>query len=110
MVIHGSSAVPGHLVDQINAHGGRMDNAVGILDEDIRKAAHFSVCKVNIDTDLRLAVTGALRQFFADQPGEFEPMSYLACARNAVSGLVQFKNDLLNSAHRAALFTGQEQG
>ena len=75
VVIHGSSAVPVNLINQINSYGGSMGNAVGISDDEIQKAVSFTVCKINIDTDLRLAVTGSLRQFFFDNPGEFEPMS-----------------------------------
>lgn len=104
IIVHGSSAVPAHLIDQINSCGGHLKRAIGLSDESMSSAVKYTVCKVNIDTDLRLAVTGAIRQVFKDAPAEFEPMTYLASARDAVSLMVQHKNRILKSSDKADLF------
>ncbi len=80
IVLHGSSSVPQEYVDIINANGGKMPDAIGIPEEQLRKAAKSSVCKINIDSDSRLAMTAAVRKLFNDKPGEFDPRKYLGPA------------------------------
>ncbi len=82
IVLHGSSSVPQEYVDQINSLGGKLPDAVGIPEEQLRKAAKSAVCKINIDSDSRLAMTAAIRQVFHDKPGEFDPRKYLGPARD----------------------------
>ena len=82
IVLHGSSSVPQEYVDIINANGGKMPDAIGIPEEQLRKAAKSSVCKINIDSDSRLAMTAAVRKLFNDKPGEFDPRKYLGPARS----------------------------
>ena len=77
IVLHGSSSVPQEFVKMINANGGKMPDAVGIPEEQLRQAARSAVCKINIDSDLRLAMTGTLRQFFCEHPDKFDPREYL---------------------------------
>ena len=77
IVLHGSSSVPQEYVDMCNQYGGKLPNAVGIPEEQLRKAAKSAVCKINIDSDSRLAMTAAVRKIFADKPGEFDPRKYL---------------------------------
>jgi fructose-bisphosphate aldolase, class II len=84
LVLHGSSSVPGELVDRINAFGGEIRPTWGVPIEEIRRGIRHGVRKINVETDARLAATGALRQFFHEQPGEFEPRAYLAAARDAM--------------------------
>jgi fructose-bisphosphate aldolase class II len=103
IVVHGSSAVPAQHTDLINACGGNIRSAVGLPDESMTRAVAYTVCKVNIDTDLRLAATGAIRKVFRDAPAEFEPMTYFGAARDAVSLMVQHKTKVLNSADKARL-------
>ena len=91
IVLHGSSSVPQEYVKMVNAHGGKMPDAVGIPEEQLRKAATLSVCKINIDSDLRLAMTGTIRQFFDDQPDKFDPREYLKPARANIKELVRHK-------------------
>ena len=91
IVLHGSSSVPQDFVRMINANGGRMPDAVGIPEEQLRKAASMSVCKINIDSDLRLAMTGTIRKFFNDHPDKFDPREYLKPARAAIKELVKHK-------------------
>ena len=81
IVLHGSSSVPQEYVDIINANGGRLPDAVGIPEEQLRKAAKSAVCKINIDSDSRLAMTAAIRQHFAEHPEHFDPRQYLKPAR-----------------------------
>ena len=91
IVLHGSSSVPQEYVKMINTHGGKMPDAVGIPEEQLRKAASMSVCKINIDSDLRLAMTGTIRQFFDEHPDKFDPREYLKPARANIKELVRHK-------------------
>ncbi len=91
IVLHGSSSVPQNYVKMINDHGGKMPDAVGIPEEQLRKAATLSVCKINIDSDLRLAMTGTIREFFDEHPDKFDPREYLKPARSNIKELVRHK-------------------
>ena len=91
IVLHGSSSVPQEFVKMINENGGKMPDAVGIPEEQLRKAASMSVCKINIDSDLRLAMTGTIRQYFNEHPDHFDPRQYLKPARANIKKLVQHK-------------------
>ncbi len=91
IVLHGSSSVPQEFVKMINENGGKMPDAVGIPEEQLRKAAEMSVCKINIDSDLRLAMTGTIRQFFAEHPDKFDPREYLKPARANIKEMVRHK-------------------
>ena len=91
IVLHGSSSVPQEFVKMINANGGKMPDAVGIPEEQLRQAARSAVCKINIDSDLRLAMTGTLRQFFCEHPDKFDPREYLKPARAAIKEMVKHK-------------------
>ena len=91
IVLHGSSSVPQEYVKMINENGGKMPDAVGIPEEQLRKAARSAVCKINIDSDLRLAMTGTIRQFMAQNPGKFDPREYLKPARAAIKEMVMHK-------------------
>ncbi|MBO4535389.1 MAG: class II fructose-1,6-bisphosphate aldolase [Clostridia bacterium] len=102
IVLHGSSSVPQDYVKMINAHGGRMPNAIGVPEEQLRQAARLSVCKINIDSDLRLAMTGTIRQFFDEHPDKFDPREYLKPARANIKELVRHKLvDVLGCAGKA---------
>ena len=102
IVLHGSSSVPQNYVQMINAHGGKMPDAVGIPEEQLRHAAELSVCKINIDSDLRLAMTGTIRQFFDEHPDKFDPREYLKPARANIKELVRHKLvDVLGCAGKA---------
>ena len=81
IVLHGSSSVPQEYVDMCNQYGGKLPNAVGIPEEQLRKAAKSAVCKINIDSDSRLAMTGAVRKYLAENPSHFDPRQYLKPAR-----------------------------
>jgi fructose-bisphosphate aldolase class II len=81
IVLHGSSSVPQEEVETINKFGGALKAAVGIPEEQLRKAAKSAVCKINIDSDSRLAMTAAIRKHFAEKPGDFDPRQYLTPAR-----------------------------
>ncbi len=86
----------------INEHGGKMPDAVGIPEEQLRKAARSAVCKINIDSDLRLAMTGTIRTFFDEHPDKFDPREYLKPARQAIKDLVAHKIvDVLGCDHKA---------
>ena len=87
IVLHGSSSVPQEEVDTINKFGGKLPDAVGIPEEQLRQAAKSAVCKINIDSDSRLAMTAAIRQHFHDFPGHFDPRQYLAPARDAMKAM-----------------------
>ena len=87
IVLHGSSSVPQDEVDTINKYGGKLPDAVGIPEEQLRKAAASAVCKINIDSDSRLAMTAAIRKHFAENPGHFDPRQYLTPAREAMKAL-----------------------
>ncbi len=91
IVLHGSSSVPQEFVKQINEFGGNMPDAVGIPEEQLRKAAAMSVCKINIDSDLRLAMTATIRKYFAEHPDHFDPRQYLKPARAAIKAMVAHK-------------------
>jgi fructose-bisphosphate aldolase class II len=102
IVLHGASTVVQEYVALINNYGGRMDDAVGIPEEQLRQAAASAVCKINIDSDGRLAFTGRIREFLAHNPGEFDPRKYLGAARSELVKLVKHKNEaVLGSAGRA---------
>ena len=91
IVLHGSSSVPQEFVKIINDNGGKMPDAVGIPEEQLRKAASMAVCKINIDSDLRLAMTACIRQYFNEHPDHFDPRQYLKPARNAIKAMVEHK-------------------
>ena len=91
IVLHGSSSVPQEYVAMVNANGGKMPNAIGVPEEQLRKAAQLSVCKINIDSDLRLAMTGTIRQYFNEHPDHFDPRQYLKPARANIKELVRHK-------------------
>ena len=91
IVLHGSSSVPQEYVAMVNANGGKMPNAIGVPEEQLRKAASLSVCKINIDSDLRLAMTGTIRKFYNDEPSKFDPREYLKPARANIKEIVRHK-------------------
>ena len=91
IVLHGSSSVPQEYVKMVNANGGKMPDAVGIPEAQLREAAKSAVCKINIDSDLRLAMTGTIRQFFNEHPDKFDPREYLKPARANIKELVRHK-------------------
>ncbi len=91
IVLHGSSSVPQEYVDTINRLGGKLPDAIGIPEEELRKAAKSAVCKINIDSDSRLAMTAAVREVFATKPGEFDPRKYLGPARDEMEKLYKHK-------------------
>ena len=91
IVLHGSSSVPQEFVKIINEIGGKMPDAVGIPEEQLRKAAEGAVCKINIDSDLRLAMTACIRQYFNEHPDHFDPRQYLKPARAAIKAMVEHK-------------------
>ena len=91
IVLHGASSVPQEFVALINKYGGAMDNAIGIPESELRKAAGKAVCKINIDSDLRLAMTAAIRQYMAENPSHFDPRQYLKPAREAIQKMVEHK-------------------
>lgn len=103
LVMHGSSSVPQDLVKEVNAYGGQMPNAMGVPDSAIKEAVKHGICKVNIDTDLRLAMTAAIRKVFVETPGEFYPRKYLGPAREKVTKLVSHKLDVLGCVGKAKL-------
>ena len=103
IVLHGSSSVPQEEVDTINKYGGKLPNAVGIPEEQLRKAAASAVCKINIDSDSRLAMTAAIRQVFAEKPGEFDPRKYLGPARDNMQKQYEHKIvEVLGSENKLA--------
>jgi len=87
IVLHGSSSVPQEYVDTINKYGGKLPDAVGIPESELREAAKSAVCKINIDSDSRLAMTAAIRKYFAEHPAEFDPRKYLGPARDEMKKL-----------------------
>jgi len=102
LVMHGSSSVPREFVDLINNYGGNLPNAMGVPEDQIANAVRkYGVCKVNIDTDLRLALTAKIREVFATKPDEFDPRKYLGPARDAITSMVKRKLEMLNSAGKA---------
>ncbi|HEY5570130.1 MAG TPA: class II fructose-bisphosphate aldolase [Bacteroidales bacterium] len=101
IVLHGSSSVPQEEIATINKYGGAMKDAIGIPEEQLRKAAASAVCKINIDSDSRLAMTAAIRQVFAEKPAEFDPRKYLGPARDNMKKLYKHKiEDVLGSANK----------
>jgi len=101
LVMHGSSSVPKEYTDLINKYGGQMPDAKGVPEEAIRKAAHMAICKVNFDTDLRMAMTAAIRQVFAEKPAEFDPRNYLGPARETIKTMVKRRLHVLGCAGKA---------
>ena len=91
IVLHGSSSVPQEFVEMVNKYGGKMPNAIGIPEEQLRKAAESAVCKINIDSDIRLGMTANIRKHFAEHPDHFDPRQYLKPARAAVKDMVARK-------------------
>ncbi len=102
IVLHGASSVPQEFVKLVNQYGGNMPNAIGIPESELCKAAKMAVCKINIDSDIRLAMTATIRQYFAEHPDRFDPRQYLAPAREAVKNMVAHKiTDVLGCAGKA---------
>jgi len=102
IVLHGASSVVQEYVQLINRYGGKMEGAIGIPEDQLRKAAASAVCKINIDSDGRLAVTAKVREYLANNPGEFDPRKYLGEARKELIKLIKHKNEtVLGSAARA---------
>ena len=91
IVLHGASSVPQYLTDQINEYGGNMPGAKGVPEEMLRQAATMAVCKINIDSDLRMAMTATIRKYFKENPSHFDPRQYLKPARAAITELVRHK-------------------
>jgi fructose-bisphosphate aldolase class II len=91
IVLHGASSVPQEFVKIINTYGGAMPDAVGVPEDQLRQAARMAVCKINIDSDIRLAMTATIRKYFAEHPADFDPRQYLKPARAAVKAMVAHK-------------------
>ena len=103
IVLHGSSSVPQEYVDIINEYGGKLPDAVGIPEEQLRKASKSAVCKINIDSDSRLAFTAAVRKVLHDKPGEFDPRKYCGPARDEMEKMYKHKIvDVLGSDNKLA--------
>jgi fructose-bisphosphate aldolase, class II len=102
LVMHGSSSVLKEFKDLINKYGGKMPDAMGVPEEAITQASKMGVCKVNIDTDLRMALTAKIRQIFAEKPAEFDPRKYLGPARDAIREMVKHKLHVLGCNGKAA--------
>ncbi len=102
LVMHGSSSVLKEFKDLINKYGGAMPDAMGVPEEAITRAAKMAICKVNIDTDLRMALTAKIRQVFAEKPAEFDPRKYLGPGREAIKQMVKHKLHVLGCAGKAA--------
>ena len=102
IVLHGASSVIPEFVEEINKYGGSMPDAIGIPEDMLRQAATMAVCKINIDSDLRLAMTAAIRKHFVEHPSDFDPRQYLKPAREAIEGMVEHKiNTVLGCAGTA---------
>ena len=102
IVLHGSSSIPIEYVKEIEKYGGKVPDSVGIPEEQLRKAAKSAVCKINIDSDGRMAMTAAIRKVFAEQPSEFDPRKYLGPARDELKKMYMHKNiEVLGSANKA---------
>ena len=102
IVLHGASSVPQEFVRMVNQFGGRMPDAIGIPEEMLRKAATMAVCKINVDSDLRLAMTGSIRKHFVEHPDHFDPRQYLGDGREAIKAIVEHKiNTVLGCAGKA---------
>lgn len=101
LVLHGASTVIPAFVEECNKYGGKLDGAQGVPEDMLLKAGKFGVCKINIDTDLRLAMTASIRKHFVENPADFDPRKYLKPARQAIQDMVAHKmRDVLNSSHR----------
>jgi fructose-bisphosphate aldolase class II len=101
IVLHGASSVMQEYVKIVNENGGKMPDAIGIPEEMLRKAASMAVCKINIDSDLRLAMTASIRKHFNDHPDHFDPRQYLTDARNNIRAVVQHKiKNVLGSSNK----------
>ena len=102
IVLHGASSVPQEFVAEVNKYGGNMPGAIGVPEEMLRQAAQMAVCKINIDSDLRLAMTGTIRAYFNEHPDHFDPRQYLKPARANIKALVEHKlKDVLGCAGKA---------
>ncbi len=102
IVLHGASSVPQDIVAEINKYGGKMENTAGVSEDQLRRAAKSAVCKINIDSDGRLAMTAAIRKVFVEKPGEFDPRNYLGPARDKLRELYKHKVlNVLGSANKA---------
>ncbi|MCI2058852.1 MAG: class II fructose-1,6-bisphosphate aldolase [Oscillibacter sp.] len=102
IVLHGSSSVPQDLVAKVNKFGGKMPGAIGVPEDQLREASRMAVCKINIDSDLRLAMTATIREHFVEHPEDFDPRQYLKPARQAIKDLVAHKiTDVLGCDHKA---------
>lgn len=102
IVLHGASSVPQDIIDEINKYGGKMENTAGVSEDQLRRAATSAVCKINIDSDGRLAVTAAVRKVFVESPSEFDPRKYLGPAREKLKELYKHKIiNVLGSANKA---------
>jgi fructose-bisphosphate aldolase class II len=102
IVLHGASSVPQEFVKMVNQYGGKMPDAIGIPEEMLRKAATMAVCKINVDSDLRLAMTGSIRKHMVEHPDHFDPRQYLGDGRAAIKALVEHKiNTVLGCAGKA---------
>jgi len=101
LVLHGASSVPQYIVERANNYGGKIDNARGVPEDMLRKSAQMGICKINIDTDLRLAMTATIREQLAKDPKEFDPRKYLGPARDAVKEIVKHKiRNVLGSSNK----------
>jgi len=102
IVLHGASSVPQDIVAEINQYGGKMENTAGVSEDQLRRAASSAVCKINIDSDGRLAMTAAVRKVLTEKPGEFDPRNYLGPARDKLKELYKHKVvNVLGSANKA---------
>ena len=101
LVLHGASTVLPEFVERCNSFGGKIPGAQGVPEDMITTAAKYGVCKVNIDTDLRLAMTAEVRRYLTEHPEDFDPRKYLSPARDAIKGMVQHKiKDVLRSSNK----------
>ncbi len=102
IVLHGASSIPKEYIDSVNKYGGKLENAVGVPEDQLRKATHSAVCKINIDSDGRLVVTAKIREVFNNSPKEFDPRKYLGPAREELIKMYKHKNEhVLGSAGNA---------
>ena len=102
LVLHGASTVIPSFVEECNKYGGKLDGAQGVPEDMLLKAGTFGVCKISIDTDLRLAMTASIRKYFTEHPGDFDPRQYLGPAREAIKAMVAHKmRDVLNCSGKA---------
>ncbi len=102
IVLHGASSVPQEYVQMINEYGGNMPGALGVPEEQLREAARSAVCKINIDSDIRLAMTGTVRKYLTANPADFDPRKYLKAGRDAIEAMVRHKIvDVLGSSGKA---------